>query len=143
MTLPTFSGLELTFEIISIVESSKLTNSLIEICQEFRCGVKDVPAGGSIDHQQVSGQLTELRGVLEELLNAAPTDDSQSLGLSAEALNGQLARCRDELREMEAPLKQGSGMKRIKGPTSSNSPTVLNDLAPITTDLRNSMAVLR
>ena len=143
MSLPTFSGLELTFEIISIVESSKLTNSLIEICQEFRWGVKDVPAGGSIDHQQVSDQLTELRGVLEELLNAAPTDDSQSLGLSAEALNGQLVRCRDELRKMEAPLKQGSGMKRIKGPTSSNSPTVLNDLAPITTDLRNSMAVLR
>ena len=141
MSLATFSGLELTFEIISIVENSKLTNSLIEICQEFCCGVKDVLADDYIDHRQVSDQLTELRGVLEELLNAATTDDSQSLGLLA--ANGQLARCRDELRKMEAPLKQGSGMKRIKGPTSSNSPTVLNDLAPITADLRKLMAIRR
>ena len=141
MSLATFSGLELTFEIISIVENSKLTNSLIEICQEICCGVKDVLADDYIDHRQVSDQLTELRGVLEELLNAATTDDSQVLGLSA--VNGQLARCRDELRKMEAPLKQGSGMKRIKGPTSSNSPTVLNDLAPIIADLRKLMAIRR
>ena len=145
MPLPTFSGLELTPAIVSIVEIRSLqtlTTGLIEICYDIRYRLKDVPAEDSIGYQQASDQLIALRDVLAKLFDAAMANDSQSLGIDISAdVNGHLARCRDKLNEMETVLKRDSGRKRIKGPASSESPMVLIDLSPSITALRESMVV--
>ena len=120
----------------------KITNDLIDICYDSydgRSGTSDTLAKESVDFMQASGQLVELRSNLDNLFGAAVTNGTHSLGIgnSVDAVIELLSRCEDDVNKMETMLKQKSGRKRVKGPSSSfNQEAILNGLASSTNALR-------
>lgn len=92
---------------------------------------------------QAFEQLVELRDVLEMLFKAAATNDPRSLGtgLSVDAVNGLLSRCKNEISEIETALKQEIDRTRIKGSLSSFNPQVIpSGFASTITALRGVVA---
>ena len=120
----------------------KITNDLIDICYESydsRSGASGTLTKESVDFMQASGQLVELRSNLDNLFGAAATNGTHSLGIgnSVDVVIELLSRCKDDVNKMETMLKQKSGRKRVKGPSSSfNQEAILNGLASSTNALR-------
>ena len=120
----------------------KITNDLINTCYESydgRSGTNDTLAEESVDFRQASGQLLKLRNILDSLFDAAATNGAHSLGIgiSVDVANKLLSRCKDDINKMESMLKQKSGRKRIKGPSSSfNQEAILTALASNTNALK-------
>ena len=117
----------------------KITNDLIDICYDSydgRSGTSDTLAKESVDFMQASGRLVELRSNLDNLFGAAATNGTHSLGIG-NSVDVVLSRCEDDVNKMETMLKQKSGRKRVKGPSSSfNQEAILNGLASSTNALR-------
>ena len=59
-----------TVQIRSLLKS---TNDLIDICYDCRSGTRDTLAKESVDFEQASDHLVELRNNLEKLFKAAVT----------------------------------------------------------------------
>ena len=121
----------------------KITNDLINICYESydcRSGTRGTLAEESVDFEQASDQLVELRNNLEKLFKAAATNSAHSLGIgtSVGVVNGLLSRCKEEIGKMEKMLKQISGQKTIKEPSFSPQAT-LTGLVSSTSALRRIM----
>ena len=120
----------------------KITNDLIDLCYEShdcRSDMRDTLSDESIDFEQASDHLVELRDILEKLRKAAKTNSPHSLdiGPSLYVVNGLLLKCKNEISEMETVLKLESGRKRIRGSSSSFDPqAILTGLALSTTALR-------
>ena len=128
--------------IVQILSLLKITNDLIDICYESydaRNGTNDTLTEESVDFRQASSQLVELRNNLDSLFEAATTNSAYPLGIgnSIDVVIELLSRCEDDVNKMETMLKQKSGRKRVKGPSSSfNQEAILNGLASSTNALR-------
>ena len=120
----------------------KITNDLIDICYDSYdgcSGTSDTFAKESVDFRQASGRLVELRNILDSLFEAAATNGAHSLsiGNSVDVVIELLSRCKGEINKMETMLKQESGQKRIKGPSSSfDQEAILTGLASSTNALK-------
>ena len=140
-----FEGSHIVLFTVQIRSLLKITNDLIDICYDSydcRGGTRGILAEESVDFEQASDQLVELRNNLEKLFKAAATNSAHSLGIGASVgsvgvVNGLLSRCKDKISKMEAMLKQISGRKRIKEPSPSINPqAILTGLASSTNALR-------
>lgn len=128
----------------------RLNSNVIDLCYDCRSGLRDAPPNGDLDIDTITDQLRELRDVLENLFKSATTpvgttgSTSPALKLlnpSALVINELLSRCRNEMSEMETALKQESGRKRVRGPSSSlGSEVILGNLAVNTTALKGLMS---
>ena len=123
----------------------KITNDLIDICYESydgRSGANDTLTKESVDFMQASGQLVELRSNLDNLFGAAATNGTHSLGIgnSVDVVIELLSRCKDDVNKMETMLKQKSGRKRVRRPSSSfDQEAILTGLASSTNALKEAM----
>ena len=102
-----------TVQIRSLV---KITSDLINLCFEShdcRSDMRDTLFDESIDFEQASDHLVELRDILEKLRKSATTNNSHSLGIgpSLDVVKGLLLKCKNEISEMETVLKLESGRK--------------------------------
>lgn len=127
------------FFVVNIRSLLKQTNDLIEICYDFHIGMRSIPDGEEFDIEQVNDRLSELRDVLEKLFKTSTSGD-QSVG--SDLISGPLSTVKNQLSEMEVALKQDSGRKRTKGPSSIFDPRItLAKLGSNTTALREAMDV--
>lgn len=98
----------------------QLTTNLIDICYDCSSGLRTNPASNELDIEQATDQLDELRDVLARLLKTTTAGvHLPGSELLVDQVNDLLSRCRSELNTLEAALKQESGKKKVKGPTSS------------------------
>ena len=123
----------------------KITNDLIDICYDSYggcSGTSDTFSKESVDFRQASGRLVELRNILDSLFEAAATNGAHSLsiGNSVEVVIELLSRCKDDVNKMETMLKQKSGRKRVRRPSSSfDQEAILTGLASSTNALKEAM----
>jgi hypothetical protein len=99
----------------SIIAMIQLSGVVINICYDYRSGVKNAPR----DAATIRDEVASLRDVLEQLANAAEAEiaaDSSRL-TALELLNkpdGLLVKCRTELAALEAKLKPTTGWKAAR-----------------------------
>ena len=123
----------------------RLNANVIEICYDCRGALGNAPVDGGFDVDMVTNQLRELRDVLENLyISVTPIgavgSTSRPLGPSEPMINELLSKCREEMGEIEAALKQENSGRRGRGANSSQGyEAILGNLSMSATDLKSLM----
>lgn len=119
-------------------ELLRLTTNLIDICYDCRIRVGSSPVNDDLIIEQTSDRLSDLRDILEKVFKATIAGvHLPGMGPLVDEVYGVLLKCRNELNELEAVLKQEDGRKRIEKSSSwPDFEVTLTTLATNTTSLR-------
>lgn len=118
----------------------RLTSNVIDICYDYRSGLRSAPAIEDSDIDRVTNQLHGVRDTLENLFRAATTQGTGSSSLALATLepagsdvSGLLSSCRSEMHRLEDVLQQETGLRSL------NSGMVMSTLAGVVTALRSAI----
>lgn len=113
----------------------RLISNVIDICHDYRCGLRNVP-NETLDIDTITDRLCDLRDILESLFKSL-TIPAHAAGFTSLVVNELLSRCRNEIVEMETTLNQESGRGNVTRLSSAPGlEVILGRLALSTTALK-------